>query len=84
MINRPPPRHPGVKIPGIKVPPNAGNIQDIIKPKPIPNPASYPAPNAHDRYSTNDGKYTIINDFRPPVGSKPLLFISPQNARRAA
>ena len=60
-----------MQIPGIKVPANAGNIQDIIKPKPIPNPASYPAPNAHDRYSTNDGKYTIINDFRPPVGSKP-------------
>ena len=36
MINRPPPRHPGVQIPGIKVPANAGNIQDIIKPKPIP------------------------------------------------
>ena len=73
-IRRPPPRHAGVKIPGIRVPPNAGNIQDIISPKPIPNPSSYPGPNANDRYSTNDGKYTIINDFRPPIGSKPSTY----------
>ena len=29
-INRPPPKHPGVNIPGISYPPNSGSIQDII------------------------------------------------------
>ena len=71
IIQRPRPQHAGVKLPGIQVPPNAGNIQDIISPKPLPNPSSYPAPNTVDRYTTNDGKYTIVNNFRPPIGSKP-------------
>ena len=58
IISRPPPQHPGVRLPGIKVPPNAGNIQDIISNTQGDN----------RRYTTNDGKYTIINDYRPPLG----------------
>ncbi|CAB4063374.1 unnamed protein product [Lepeophtheirus salmonis] len=29
-IRRPPPKHPGVRIPGVRYPPNSGNIRDII------------------------------------------------------
>ena len=58
-IKRPPPKHPGVQLPGIRVPPNAGNIQDIIK---------HPQSSQVKRYTTQDGKYTLINDYRPPLG----------------
>ena len=30
LIQRPPPKHPGVRIPGVEHPPNSGSIQDII------------------------------------------------------
>ena len=29
-IRRPPPKHPGVSIPGVSHPPDSGSIQDII------------------------------------------------------
>ena len=31
VIQRPPPRHPGVQIPGVEHPPDSGSIQDIIE-----------------------------------------------------
>ena len=62
IISRPPPRHPGVKVPGVRVPPNAGNIEDIIAPKPVQSDI--------DRYTTYDGKYTINNNYRPPIGEQ--------------
>jgi len=55
-----------VKVPGVRVPPNAGNIEDIISPKPIKNDI--------DRYTTHDGKYTINNNYRPPVGENQNRF----------
>ena len=69
-IPRPPPRHPGVQLPGIDVPPNAGNIQDIIGQPPLTNIQQVsPQNNDIRRYTTQDGKYTLIHDYRPPIGS---------------
>jgi hypothetical protein len=64
-ISRPPPQHPGVNIPGIRVPANAGNIQDIIDHRP------HRAISQEKRYTSPDGKYTIVNDYRPPIWAKP-------------
>jgi hypothetical protein len=52
------------------VPPNAGNIQDIISNPPVSNIQQGSSQNNDiRRYTTQDGKYTLINDYRPSIGS---------------
>ena len=72
IISRPPPRHPGVNVPGVKVPPNAGNIEDIIAPKPVQNNdhkymTQYRPPRDHSQDHHN----------RPPLSYKPTKYEEP-------
>ena len=69
IINRPPPRHPGVKVPGVRVPANAGSIEDIISPKPVSvGNKDYPGFRPPIRPTSNNVDYSNP-PYRPPPSS---------------
>ena len=61
-INRPPPKHAGVNIPGVAYPPNSGNIQDIISHH---NSDPLEGQRRNDRAKASNRLYD--QNFRPPI-----------------
>ena len=61
-INRPPPKHAGVNIPGVAYPPNSGNIQDIISHH---NSDTLESQRRNDRTKASNRLYD--QNFRPPI-----------------
>lgn len=80
-INRPPPKHPGVNIPGVSYPPNSGSIQDIISHHTSQNSegndnhnnrGSQNIDRRYDRYNSNTNRNTFNSNngkqnFRAPI-----------------
>ena len=77
-INRPPPKHPGVNIPGVSYPPNSGSIQDIISHHTSEdndrdsNRGSQNIDRRYDRYNSKNNRDSPnsnsgTQNFRPPI-----------------
>ena len=64
-IRRPPPKHPGVRVPGVTHPPNSGSIQDII------NTIQYEDPNRRFTPVQHQSQPPYQGGYRPPIKKIP-------------